>query len=292
MFFEVWQSVLPVFIIMGVGYFFGFFKEIDLDSNSEIVLYLTSPCLALTVLLRGEFRLQEFWQVFLADLWVTLGMAGVILIFLILSRRKNLGWLYLPVLFMNSGNLGFPLATMLHGTKGLTLAVIFNLFNAILIYSLGIVIVRGKSGFFEFLKLPYIYAVLVGVFFNYANWRVPAFIFQPISVIGGLTIPLMLLSLGYRLHDFQMKHFGVAFFPAILRTFGGFILGLIFVNLFKIQGISRDIILLLSALPAAITSYMLAEKYNFYPEQVATSVTLSNFLGIIFVPLVIMAIKF
>jgi predicted permease len=137
------------------------------------------------------------------------------------------------------------------------------------------------------LKLPYLYALLAGIFFLWAKIRIPVVIISPLKMIGDLTIPLLLLGLGQRLHDFKMKYLLISLGPVVLRLLGGFIAAIVFVLLFKVSGLTRNIIILIASLPAAITGYMLAEKYNFYPEEVATSVTVSNFVGIFWVPVVI-----
>lgn len=291
-FLTVFQTALPVFLVMAAGYLFGFFKKIDLESTSDLVMYLTSPCLAFTVIYKGAFNSGDFLALWGGFLWVTFFLWGFIFLLLRTPEGKNLSWYYLPVIFMNSGNLGFPLALVFFGEKGLTMAVLINTINAILIYSWGVTLAKGSGNFWEFLKLPYIYAVAAAVIFMLARIRIPLIIFNPLVMIGNLTIPLMLLSLGHRLHDFKMKYFLGALFPTFLRIFGGFFMALIFVYLFKIEGLARDVILLVASLPAAITSYVLAEKYDFYPEQVATAVTVSNCLGVIFVPLVVWLINY
>lgn len=290
-FLKVFQITLPVFLIIAAGYFFGFFKRLSLDATSEIVLYLTSPCLAFTALVKSGLKGSEIFFMGLADFWVVLFLGLFIFLLLKNTSFKKWRWIYLPVLFMNSGNLGFPLATLFYGERGLALAIIFNLFNAILLYSLGVVIANNRENFWEFLKMPYFYAVLAAVVFNLINIEIPAVIFNPLLIVGNLTIPLMLLALGSRLHDFKAKYFFIALGPSLLRIFGGFILALIFVKLFSVSGMARQIIILLASLPAALSIYIISEKYNFYPEEVASTVTVSNLLGVIFIPLIIWAIN-
>jgi len=79
----------------------------------------------------------------------------------------------------------------------------------------------------------------VGLFFNWFKITLPAGIFNPLVTIGNLTIPLMLLSLGHRLHDFKIEFFWGSLWPTLLRCLGGFLLALAFVYFFKIEGLTQ-----------------------------------------------------
>ena len=148
--------------------------------------------------------------IFLNDILIL--AAGVLLIFtgvgfliglyFSLFRFSSRGFA-LPVLFMNAGNMGIPLALFAFGEPGLQRATLMFVIITFLQYSLGIYLLSGRGNWTEIFRLPLIYATIAGLILNLSRMTIPELLFQPISMLGQATIPIMLVSLGYRLHEFQ-----------------------------------------------------------------------------------------
>ena len=277
--------VIPVFLLVSIGFIFAHWKKISLGSLTEIIVYLATPSLVFTSLASGPL--------FAGDIAVLLG--GVTLIF---AGVGLLIWLYflmfqlrsrgfaLPVLFMNAGNMGIPLALFAFGPAGMQRAtllfVIINFFQ----YSLGIYILSGRGNWTEIFRLPLIYAALAGLSFNLGQISIPETLFQPLSLLGQSTLPLMLVGLGYRLHDFRSFKWGHAVSGALLRIVGGFAAAYAAVHMIGAAGVNRQVLLLYGSLPAAVINFILAEKFGQDPELAASIVVLSTFLSVVTVPVV------
>ncbi len=104
---------------------------------------------------------------------------------------------------MNAGNMGFPLALFAFGDAGMQRATLMFVMLTFLQYSLGIYILNGRGNWTEIFRLPLIYAAIMGISVNLAQLRIPELLLQPITMLGQATIPIMLISLGYRLHDVE-----------------------------------------------------------------------------------------
>jgi predicted permease len=117
--------------------------------------------------------------------------------------------------------------------------------------------------------------------------RIPAMIFQPLSMLGYSTIPLMLVSLGHRLYDVRSLRWGHSLGGVFLRIFGGFLSASVTATLIGAEGINRQILLLYGSLPAAVVNFILTEKYGQDPELAASIVALSTFASVATVPCVI-----
>lgn len=96
----------------------------------------------------------------------------------------------------------------------------------------------------------------------------------------------MLVSLGYRLHDFQSLQWGHAVGGALLRILGGFTAAIIAVGLVGADGVNRQVLLLYGSLPAAVINFILTEKFSQDPNLAASIVVLSTLLSLFTIPLV------
>src|SRR3990172_7945838 len=115
----------PVFSIIGIGYLFASFKRISLGPIIEVLLYLTIPALVMSSLSQKRLLAVELLTVGFAAVFVVLGIGLVSYIFLTVVKRRDLKGFYLPTMFMNSGNMSFPLALLAFGGDGLTVAVLY-----------------------------------------------------------------------------------------------------------------------------------------------------------------------
>ncbi len=116
--------------------------------------------------------------------------------------------------------------------------------------------------------------------------RIPELLLQPVVMLGQATIPIMLISLGYRLYQVESLQLGHALGGALLRIFGGFAAANIAVNLIGAQGVNRQVLLLYGALPAAVINFILTEKYRQDPGLAASIVVLSTFISVLTIPIV------
>ena len=57
-------------------------------------------------------------------------------------------------------------------------------------------------------------------------------------------------------------------------------MGLLAVWLFDLTGLARAAVLLGSVMPSAVFNFVLGERYNLYPELLATAVVLSTIVSI------------
>ena len=279
------SPVIPVFILIVIGFFFARYKKISLEPITEIVLYLGAPCLVITSLATKPLFAADIAVILSGALGIVGGVGLLIWLYGLIFHFNSLGFT-LPVLFMNAGNMGIPLALFAFGEPGLQRATLFYVIMTLLHYSLGLYLLGGSGGVREIFRLPLIYATAVGLFFNLAQIRIPEPIFQPLWLLGYSVIPLMLVSLGYRLHDIRSLTWGHSLAGALIRVVGGFSVAYLTAALLGIQGINRQVILLYGSLPSAVINFVLTEKYSRDPELAASIILLSTLLSLVSVPLV------
>jgi predicted permease len=188
---------------------------------------------------------------------------------------------------MNAGNMGFPLALFAFGQAGMQRATLIFVILTLLQYSLGIYILNRRRNWTEFFRLPLIYAAISALLINLAQIRIPQILLQPITMLGQSTIPIMLISLGYRLHEVKSLQWGHALGGALVRILGGFAAANLAVNLIGAEGVNRQVLLLYGALPSAVVNVVLTEKYRQDPRLAASIVVISTFISMFTIPIVL-----
>jgi predicted permease len=276
--------VIPVFLLIALGFLFARWKKIDLTSITEILIYLAAPCLAFTSLTTKPLFVSDIVVLIAGVLGIFLGVGILIALYTLLFRFRSRGFVT-PVLFMNAGNMGIPLALFAFGEPGLQRATLLFVAISILQYSLGIYILNS-GGWKEIFRLPLIYAPFLGLLLNLLQISVPGPIFQPLSLLGYSTIPLMLISLGYRLRNIPSFNAGHSVGGALVRIVGGFGSAYLTVTLLGIHEINRQMLLLYGSLPSAVVNFVLTEKYRQDPALAASIVFLTTLFSLVSIPLV------
>jgi hypothetical protein len=279
------SPVVPVFSLIAVGFIFAHWKKISLTSVTEIIVYLGTPSLVFSSLASKPLYAGDLAILASGIIAIYAGVGVLIRFYFIIFRFNSRGFA-LPVLFMNAGNMGIPLALFAFGQAGLQRATLLFVMCTFLQYSLGIYILQGRGNWIEIFRLPLIYATLAGLSCNLMQIKIPELLLQPIVMLGQATIPIMLISLGYRLHEVESLQWGHAVGGALLRILGGFAAANVAVNLIGAEGVNRQVLLLYGALPAAVINFVLTEKYRQDPGLAASIVVLSTFISVLTIPIV------
>jgi predicted permease len=280
------QTVIPIFSIILVGYGIGKLKKVEVQPFIDLIVYIAGPCLIFASISRSTINLTDFTLLAGAALAIILIMMFTSFLVLKLTKSDKTG-LYLPLVFGNTSYLGYPVALFAFGMAGLSRAVVFDMINSLVIFSLGIYIVNRKNELCEAFKTPLLYAVIVGLMVNLFHVPVPDVLFTPVEMIGMITIPLALLVLGYKLTEIKISAAKIAFLAALFKICGGFAIALTIIQLLSIEGLVRDIILLQAAMPSAVMSMILAAKYNRDASLVASVVLITTVLSMVSIPLIL-----
>jgi predicted permease len=276
--------VFPVFAIIALGYFLARSKQLDIPTMFEIAVTVTSPCLVYTSIASRSIAASEWLVMGGAAVVIVLGSGTLMLGYQHASGLRSRG-LYLPAMFMNSGNMALPFALLAFGPTGFDKAIIFFIVVAILNYSIGIFIAKGEGGFREIFRLPLIYAAVVGIVSSVSGAKLPQFLMTPVSMLADMAIPLMILSLGVQLRSLKVSGVRHALAGAGIRMGGGFLVAVAFVAILGISSMTRKVIFLDSLMPPAVTNVVLAQKYSADPDAVASAIVIGTLLSIVTTPI-------
>ncbi|NLE09018.1 MAG: AEC family transporter [Dehalococcoidales bacterium] len=287
---ELLSVVLPTFLIIFIGFMFGKIRKPDLSIVSEIVIYIALPALAITSMLDKKIVLANAARIWGSAVFVIIGVGVIAFIIFTLLKKKHSG-LYLPISIMNAVNIPFPIIYLVYGSEGLYAATLYMIPCSILTYSLGIYIASGKdwkTSLKEVFKIPPIYASLIGLILNLFEVSVPDIILRPLEIIGLMTIPLVLLVLGNNLSRMKsITSIPTTLLSSFLRVGVGFGLGLLAVELFDLTGILRAVVILESAMPAAVNAAIITTRYKNEAELVSSVVFVTTIASLVTIPFIL-----
>ena len=282
----VLNTVIPVFLIIALGFIIGKKKKIDTQIIIDFLVYISGPALIITSISKSNLNLSDFGLIFLAASLIII-IQGILVYITLKARKSDKKGIFLPTVIGNTGYLGYPIALFAFGAFGLSSAIVYDMANSLFIFSIGIYIVHHKNEWKEMFKLPLIYAVVFGLLLNILNISIPSIIFKPAEMIGTVTIPVALVLLGIRLTQIKVTNHKKTILASVFRILGGFIVALIVSIILNLEGIIRNIVILQGAMPSAVMSMILTQKYNRNPELVASIVLVTTIVSIVSIPLIL-----
>ncbi|WP_395021135.1 AEC family transporter [Dongia sp.] len=271
--------ILPVVVIAGIGYTWSRLKRpFDNALVTQLVSMIGSPCLVASSLTSLHVEPESLGIMALATILVFSGM--FVLGFAVLRYMNLPMHSYLPaVVFSNAGNMGLPLALFAFGDSGLALAVVYFAFSATLQFTAGMSIAAGTASVKHLVKMPVIYAVGASFLVIVTGIQVPDFIANTLEILGGLTIPLMLLALGVSLGSLRVRSLPRNLFLSLVRMLGGFAISFLVAWALDLSPMARGVLLIQASMPVAVFNYLFAQYYNRRPEDVAAMVIISTLLS-------------
>lgn len=281
-----------MYFVAAVGFVYGRLRPIRTDLLADLIVYIGSPCLAFVFLTQRPIRLEEVSIIVGSGLAVTFLVGALALPILRLLKAPSTVFLP-PVIFMNAGNMGMPFALYAFGEAGLSRQVLLYVLGSFLHSSLGVYLVSRKQGTWEFLRLPIVYATLLGVIVNLLGWRPPPTLMRPLELLGAITIPLMILTLGLKLSTVRLRAVKLPLIAALMRLGLGFLVGVVIFFLLGVERLESKVILLYSVLPPAVANFIYAEKFRQNADQVAATIMLGTLISMLSSPLVLyLALRF
>jgi len=288
MFLQLFEIIAPVFICTAIGFVWTRLgRPYDTDLVSALVLHIGTPCLVFATLTKTGLKPDAFAEMALGAfsiIAVALAVCWALLKALGLSQRA-----YLPPLIMpNTGNMGLALSAFAFGDAGLALGIAVFTVVSVAQFTLGLGIAAGTYSVRQVVRMPLIYAIAAALGFLYAGVSPPVWILTTTGLIGGLTIPLLLITLGISLGKIQVTGLRRALPLGLARLGLGFGIGLGVAEALGLEGMARSVLILHSAMPVAVFNYLFAQTYDAEPEDVAGMVMISTTASFATLPLLLL----
>lgn len=284
---QVLQTVAPVFILAGIGVVWvkmGW--EYRVQFVTRLTMTLSVPALIFVSLMKTEIDPQALRDTALATVVAYIGV-GLILLAVLKALKLDLRTYLAPLSFGNTGNLGLPIALFAYGTVGFDFAVVIFAIMAILSFTIGVWVVSGGGSPVSAVKEPMVWATILGGLFLINDWMLPTWSVNTLSLIGQIAIPVMLITLGVAVARLKPGAFGRAIWLSIAKYIVCISASVAIGMFFKLPPVALGVLIVQVSTPVAVTSYMLAEKYNADADQVAGLVMVSTLMSIIVIPVLL-----
>ena len=285
-------AVLPVGLIILIGFIVGRTLPLQRSTLSQLTLYTLSPALVVDGLYRTKLSLASSSKLLLGFALISITIYGLIwLISRVYGLNPTLSRAITAiVMFPNNGNMGLPVATFALGTAGLDRAIIYMLGSSFLIFCFGPAIIRGKGlieGFKLTLRLPLLWAILFGIGLRLFSLKLPWELDKGIQQLGAAAIPIALILLGMQLSQtrFQPRIKEIAI--AIARLAIAPIIAYCFGKLLQLDSLSLQVLILQSAMPTAVNSFVLVSEFGGDKDLVARAIVTSTLMSFFTLPIVL-----
>lgn len=322
---SVLLQISALFITMTVGYVSGRMKLLDsptIKGISTLIIKVTLPCLILISLQKpfsGELMGTAFTTLLVATLYYACAITfALIVVKLLGTPKKQLGTLAFSLGFSNAAFIGFPVISSILGEGALFLTSIHNILFNVLAFSVGIVIV-GSSGSVEGSvpiagsgassdgagsipagslpkrSIPWrtiininVIASIVGFILFVSSITIPRFLKIPLDMIGGLTTPLAMLVTGAMLSRTKLSSLASdwrLYAVAIARLALWPLLTALVLRLCRVTGDLFYITVIISGMPAASNTSLIAEVYGGDTDTASSIVFMTTLFSVTSIPL-------
>jgi predicted permease len=284
MFVRILGIILPVFLIVAIGYGYGRRARPDMRAFNRIVLDVLVPLLVFSALASKDFDLIANRALLVGSIVVVLG-SGLLAWPVCLLIGEDPKTFVPPMMFNNCGNMGLPLSVLAFGAAGLGPAVALFIVSNLLHFTLGARIVSPQASMWAVFRSPIVLATVIGTIFALLHVPVPPEIMLTVKLMGDATIPLMLFSLGVRLLSIDLRGWALGLVAAVVCPVGGLLAAWLIAPWLGLNATQYGLLMLFASLPPAVLNFLVAEQYQQEPEKVASIVLFGNLGALVFVPI-------
>ncbi|MEO8507614.1 MAG: AEC family transporter [Betaproteobacteria bacterium] len=276
--------ILPVFLIIMVGYFYARRVKPDMAMVNRISMTILAPALIFSALASKDFDVGAYKLLMVASVGVVLG-SGLLAWPFARLLHANPRTFVPPMMFNNCGNMGLPLAVLAFGQAGFSAMVALFTISNLLHFTLGTWLVDHNARFGSLLRNPMVWSTFLGFAFAIVHPPMPEWASVGIKMVGDALIPMMLLSLGVRLYEVRWDDWHLGVIGGLVCPLTGIAMAALLAPLLGLDPMQTGLLILFGALPPAVLNFMVAEQFKQEPAKVASIVLIGNVLSVVFVPL-------
>ncbi len=307
--------LLPVFFVLGLGYFAGRAKKFDADQVAglnELVLDYAFPAMMFVATVktpRDELLSEGSYALALLVAFVGLFLAVVLVSTRLL--RHSLGEATLQANLASFPSVGFfgpPIFQGLFGPSSLVSIAFASTLSAVTMIPLTLVLLeihhqrttRGEGqrvsslivqSLANTLKKPMVWAPLIGVALVLAGARVPPLIDNMLMLIGSSTSGASIFLAGLIIAAYEIRLNGEVIANALVKMVAQPLLMVLLVAALKVGSPLAGEGIVICAIPTAVFAPLLAPRYRIYEVESSSTLMATALLMIVTLPIAIFACR-
>jgi predicted permease len=283
----LFSDILPIFVMAAAGYLLARFAAVDVKMISRVVFYTLMPCLAFRMLVQAHVSDPNVVRLVVLAVLVMLAMGrvGYVAARLLGLTGTTLRAFIMVVMFSNGGNYGLPVVQFAFGPDALGYATILFLASSVTTYVAGAFFAgdrRGKiaGALDKIWRMPSLYGVALASIVLAIGQPLPEAVMRPVTMFSDAAIPVMILVLGMQLERAVWPaRPGIVLWSVGISLLVAPFVALGLVELLGISGPARQAAVVLSSMPVAVVTTILALEFELAPEFVTSAVFVSTILS-------------
>ena len=292
------NKVISLFLIMIIGVYGSKKKIITPMINkglTNILLEITLPCLVISSFIfdMDNQLKNNIIKCFIYSpiVLITTTFISYIALFPIKSDKKII--MQFANVFSNCGFIGFPIIYSIFGGEGVIYASIFNMFFTIALWTYGIILFNGNIEKKDLKKVflnPSIIAVIIALIILIFNISIPEVVYSTLDLVGGVTSPLSMIIIGVILGNSNILNYlrdYTIYYSSILKLLVLPVVLIIISKIINDNSIVVKTLTIITAMPAAAMTSILAEKFDKEKEYSAVIIFITTLFSLITFPLLL-----
>jgi len=308
-FYIVLSNIGTLFLLMIVGYLSGKKNIVNKNSTSDLSELLVNVTLPANIFVA---MLQPYNPLLLTDSFI---IAGITFVFLITCafasyhltkiagiNNTDRGVWIVASTFSNNAFMGYPIVYSIFGEDGLFIASMMGIAYSLLFFTLGAKMMcagteeNDKLDIKKLLFSNITIATYIGFFFFITQIQLPEIIVNMFSLLGSITTPLAMFIIGLIISKSsnlkEMFDDPKLFILSSVRLLIMPLIIIVIMNIlpFRSDSLVPSIMVIITAMPVASTTTMLAEKYKGNTMLSAKIILITNLMCLITIPIICMLI--
>lgn len=296
-------SVFLLFALIFLGFFIGkreIVHKSSIPDLSNLVIKVTMPVTVFCSIMdqSGSDGLVSQWQIFVGVLILHAVTGGVtmLLVKVLKVPEQDQGIWIFTCMLSNNGFMGFPLALSIFGSEGMFVMALGNVITNLIIFSVGIKLLTWHYPVKDKISLRKMFvnniniAVVLGFVFLLLRIPVPDIADKLLTYISNITSGLSMIVVGLSMSRLPFKEVfrdRKMFLLPVIRLLAVplAVIGILNLIPFDIAPMTRNILILTSALPAASAQSMITEQYGTNTAAASRAVFLTTLFSVVTVPI-------
>ena len=292
------KQLAILFITMGIGYLTSKIKLLSEDTNkliSKLIIYVTMPCTILNSVMNGSVNsTTSDALIFVAIAFATFAVSIALSFFvpqLLHCGKEDRGIYRFAMVFGNASYMGIPVISAILGPRAIFYLAIANIPISILTYTLGILLVSGKSTKIRPREIlnPCLFAAFIILIIFLTNFKTPKIIADTTQLIGAITTPGAMLAIGSTLATVPFLEVITKWRLHVVAVVKLFIVpaaAWLILRPFVSNALIFNVAILIAAMPTAANATLLAFQFGSDEKLGSSLVFITTLLSAISIPIV------
>lgn len=289
------EKIVPIILVFVLGYFLKRKKILtrnDGDLLLKLFFYVSIPSLIIVSVSQMNFTMELLLLPVIASFIIVITYVASSFVGRVFDLdRPSFGTFLVGALVMNTGFI-FPFMFAVKGEQGLARASLFDFGSVVLVFTF-VYYQACKYGnnsnvstdiIKKLFCSPPLLALVAGLYVCLNHLALPPIAVQFFKILGNMTSPLMMLSLGVYFSP-KVLHLRPLLAAILLRMGIGLLLGLLFIRVFGLHGLSRTVVLVCSSAPSGISTLVFSSMEELDKEFASSLVSYSTLVGMVLIPL-------